>query len=95
LAACNLTPAERTFRAKGAAHASWGNTIDRAARTANGRKAFEDKFLAQADGEPKRAESLRKAFYANLVLKSVQARKRRREAAEEARRQAVDAVAAV
>jgi hypothetical protein len=44
-----------------AAHASWAHTDDRSARTANGRKAFEDKFLIEAEGDPRRAEHLRKA----------------------------------
>ena len=50
---------------------------DRTARTAKARKALEDKFLAEADGDPVRAESLRKAYYARLALKSAQARRRR------------------
>ncbi|HYY00214.1 MAG TPA: hypothetical protein VE908_11790, partial [Mycobacterium sp.] len=58
-----------SLRAQIAAHTSWANTEDRTSRTANGRKAFEDKFLAEADGDPKRAESLRRAYYAKLALK--------------------------
>jgi hypothetical protein len=84
-----LTPAELSLRGQKAAHTSWGNTRNRTARTAKGRKAFEDKFLEKADGDPQRAESLRRAYYADLVFKSVQARRRRREAAQEARRQAI------
>lgn len=72
-----LTPSERAQRAKLASHMSWFNTPDRTARTANGRQAFKDKFLAEADGDPVRAEHLRKAFYARLALKSAQARRRR------------------
>jgi hypothetical protein len=53
-----------------------GNTEDRAARTANRRRAFEDKFLAEAGGNPQRAESLRRAYFARLALKSTQARRR-------------------
>jgi hypothetical protein len=63
------------------AHQSWANTTDRTARTAKPRAAFEATFLREADGDPKRAESLRKAYYARLALKSVQARKRRKGAA--------------
>lgn len=74
-------PSERAQHAKLAAHISWAYTEDRSARTANGRKAFKDKFLAEADGDPVRAEHLRKAFYARLALKSAQARRRRREGA--------------
>lgn len=60
-----------------AAHASWAATVDRAARTANGRRAFRDKFLAEAGGDPVRAEHLRRVFYARLALASVRSRRRR------------------
>jgi hypothetical protein len=72
-----LTPELRTLRAQIAAHESWANTTDRTARTAKARKALEDKFLAEADGDSKRAESLRRAYYARLAFKSAQARRRR------------------
>ena len=66
-----------------AAHMSWADTQDRTARTAvsNGRRAFNDKFLAEAGGDPVRAEHLRKAFFARLALKSAQARRANRAAA--------------
>jgi hypothetical protein len=73
----SLTPAERTLRAQIAAHESWGRTENRSARTANARRAFEDRFLAEADGDELRAKSLRKAYFAKLALKSAQARRRR------------------
>jgi hypothetical protein len=66
----------------------WGMTEDRTARTAPGRAAFEQKFLDQTkspecpDGDPVRAESLRKAFFARLALKSAVSRRRNREARE-------------
>ncbi|MDT5349336.1 MAG: hypothetical protein QOH91_2623 [Mycobacterium sp.] len=72
-----LTPELRTLRSKIAAHESWARTTDRPARTANARKALEDKFLAEADGDPARAEHLRRAYYARLAFKSAQARRRR------------------
>jgi hypothetical protein len=72
-----LTPSQRVLRAQLAAHTSWARTQDRTARTANARQALEDKWLREADGDPKRAESLRKAFYASIALKSSQARRRR------------------
>jgi hypothetical protein len=72
-----VTPAERSLRGQIAAHESWANTEDRSARTAKARKALEDKFLAEAAGNPVRAESLRKAYYARLALKSARARRRR------------------
>ena len=60
-----------------AADISWGNTTDRSARTAPARKALDDKFLEQADGDPKRAASIRKAYYKRLALKSAAARRAR------------------
>lgn len=63
-------------RVKGG-YMSWANTPDWSARTAPGRAAFEQTFLDQADGDPKRAEALRKAHFADLALKSAQARRKR------------------
>ena len=79
-----LTPAERKIRAQIAANDSWAQTEDRPARTANARKALDDKFLAEAGGDPKRAESLRKAYYARLAFKSAKARRLRAEALQAA-----------
>lgn len=75
----DLTPAERALRARIASHESWAATPDRAARTAPARAALDAKFLAAADGDPVRAEHLRKAYYARLALRSAQARRRARE----------------
>jgi hypothetical protein len=61
------------------AHLSWAHTTDRAARTEPARRALEARFLAQADGDPKRAEHLRKAYFADLALKSAKARRLRSE----------------
>ena len=71
-----LTPEFRTLRARIAAHESWARTPDRSARTAKARKALDDKFLAEANGDPRRPEHLRKAYYARLALKSARARRR-------------------
>lgn len=71
------SPELLSLRGQIGAHQSWANTTDRPARTAPARKAFEDKFLAEADGDPIRAESLRRAYFARLALKSAQARRRR------------------
>ena len=60
------------------AHTKWANTTDRTAATAPARAALEQKFLDQADGDPVRAEHLRRAHYARLALKSAQARRRRK-----------------
>ena len=67
----------RNLAASMAADVSWGKTPDRTARTAPGRAALEQKFLDQADGDPLRAESLRKAHYKRLALKSARARRGR------------------
>ena len=56
------------------AHTSWANTIDRTARTAPARAALEQKFLDLAEGDPVRANHLRKAHFQRLALKSAQAR---------------------
>jgi hypothetical protein len=72
-----LTQKLRSLQARAAAHDSWARTSDRTARTAKARTAFEDKFLAEADGDPERAESLRKAYFARLALKSAKARRPR------------------
>lgn len=77
-------PNERTLHASLAAHESWAQTTDRSKRTAPARAALEAKWLDQADGDPKRAESLRKAYFKRLALKSAQARRRNREAGGDA-----------
>jgi hypothetical protein len=58
-----------------AAHESWAATTDRTARTAPARAKFEAKFLERADGDPVRAEHLRKAHYLRMAAKSVAARR--------------------
>jgi len=72
-----LTPAERSLRGKIAVETSWARTQNRSVRTAKARKALEDRFLAEADGDPLRAEHIRRAYYARLALASSQARRRR------------------
>ena len=73
--------AERKLIASIAAHESWAATPDRTARTAPARAALDQKFLDLADGDPVRAEHLRKAHFKRLALKSAQARRRARESA--------------
>lgn len=75
-----MTASERKLSASIAAHESWANTPNRSARTAPGRAALDAKFLAQADGDPIRAEHLRKAYFQRLALKSAQSRRRAKEA---------------
>lgn len=74
-------PSERSLIASIAAHESWAKTSDRTARTAPARRALEQKFLDEAGGDPLRAESLRKAYFQRLALKSAQARRRKAGAA--------------
>lgn len=81
-----LTPAQRTLRAKLAAHVSWANTEDRAARTAAARKAAHDRFAKQVDPEgvlppeerAKRAENARKAHFSRLAMLSARSRRLRK-----------------
>jgi hypothetical protein len=77
LEGCPLTASEISQQMRYAAHLSWAKTADRTERTAKARNAFEDKFLAQAEGDPKRAEAYRKAYFTRLAMKSAQARRRR------------------
>jgi len=84
------TESERTLRAQIAAHESWAHTTDRSARTAPARRALLDKFEREVDpnGEltpaerTQRAEHVRKAHFKRLALKSAQARRRSKEAAQ-------------
>ncbi|MCV7005665.1 hypothetical protein [Mycobacterium gordonae] len=73
-----MTPTERSLRAQIAAHDSWARTPDRSARTAKARRALDEKFLSAAEGDPVRAEHLRKAHFARMALRSAQARRRRK-----------------
>jgi hypothetical protein len=70
------TPAERRLIGKLGAHASWAVTEDRTARTAPARAALAARFLAEANGDPVRAEHLRKAHFLRLAHKSAQARRK-------------------
>lgn len=80
-----LTPAERSIRAQIASHESWARTTDRAARTANARKAALDRFEQQVDPDgilppaerARRAEHARKAHFLRMAYKSAQVRRRR------------------
>lgn len=82
-----LTPAERRLHGQIGAYKSWAHTPDRAARTLPGRLGLLAKFERQVDPDnklmpaerAKRANSLRKAYYADLALKSARARRLRKE----------------
>lgn len=76
-----LSPSQKRLLSQMGAHQSWANTRNRSERTAPARAALEAKFLAEAGGDPKRAESLRKAYYKALAAKSVAARRRGGDAA--------------
>lgn len=79
-----LTPELRRLRSQIAANESWARTPDRAARTANARKAMLDKFEHEVDPDgalppaerARRAEYLRRAHFQRLALKSAQVRRR-------------------
>jgi len=76
---------KRSYRARAAAHASWANTANRAARTAPGTKAFLDRFERQVDPEGKlpqevreqMAQSARTAYMLRLARLSAEARRRK------------------
>jgi hypothetical protein len=76
---------EQSLRARRNSHLSWAATPDRTKRTAPGRAAFLDRFTRQVDElygplpEPERqlrAESLKKAYFADLALRSAKARQK-------------------
>jgi hypothetical protein len=83
-----MTPSERALRARLAAHVLH-STHDSRALTAPARRAFADRFEREVDPEgrlapperARRAEAARKAYFTRLALKSVQARRRRAQAA--------------
>ncbi len=74
-----ITDSASSLRGRIAAHTSWALTQDRSARTAPARAALERRFLDAADGDPVRAEHLRKAYFARLALKSTESRRKARE----------------
>jgi hypothetical protein len=78
---------ERALAGSIGAHMLWASTTDpaeRSAHTAPARAAFEARFLKEADGDPVRAEHLRRAHFQRLSLKAAHSRRKAREAAEAA-----------
>lgn len=83
------TPGERSLQARQAAHTRWAYTGDRTAATAAARTAATLRFEQQVDPDGEldpreralRAESARKAYFAQLARKSAKARRARRGAA--------------
>ncbi len=79
-----MTPAERTLRARMAAHALHAK-VDSRQHTKPARKAFMDRFEDQVDPDrvlppaerARRAEQAKKAYFVGLALKSSQARNKR------------------
>jgi hypothetical protein len=66
----------------------WAAVDDRTAATAPARQAFRDRFVEEArerfgdlpaDELARRGESLRKAYYARLALRSAQSRRARKQ----------------
>jgi hypothetical protein len=82
--ATNLTPEQRSLRAKIAVHTSWANTADRSARTANARKGALARFERQVDPDgvlppaerAQRAQSAYRAHMLSLAAKSAAARRK-------------------
>jgi hypothetical protein len=82
----NMTPAQRTLRARMAAHTSWARTENRSARTESARKAALGRFERQVDPEgrlspeerARRAKNARTAYFSGLAIRSATARRRGR-----------------
>lgn len=80
-----MTPAERALRSRIGAHVMWSRVTDPSAATAPARKAFLDRFSREVDPDgvldpeerERRAAHARKAYFANLALRSAMARRRR------------------
>jgi hypothetical protein len=80
------SPAERASRARCAAHARWAQETDRGAATEAARAGLQARFERQVDPDnvldpierAKRAESARKAYYANLTRLSAKKRRERK-----------------
>jgi hypothetical protein len=79
----DLTPEQRSLRARLASHVSWANTVDRAARTAAARQAAHDRFERLVDPEgvlppeerARRAAHARQAHFIRMAMRSAQARR--------------------
>lgn len=98
-----MTPEEqhsaKSIGGKVGAHRRWSRTTDRSAATAKARAAFASKFEEQVDPDgtlppverARLAENARKAYFAELSLRRVQAAARRKRSADAARTDAGDA----
>jgi hypothetical protein len=56
----------------------WSRVTDRTAATAAARAGLEQRFLDEADGDPVRAQTIRRLYYTRLAFKSAQARRARK-----------------
>jgi hypothetical protein len=82
------TPRERALHSRAAIHLRWAREPDRAAATAPARAGLQARFEREVDPDgaldpaerAKRAESARKAFYADLTRKSIAARRKKKAA---------------
>ncbi len=59
------------------AHEKWSRVTDRSAATLAARTALEDRWLTEADGDPKRAAHLKALHYSRMAMKSAMARRRK------------------
>jgi hypothetical protein len=82
---------DSSLLATAANHERWAAVDDRTAATEPARQAFRDRFVREArerfgdlppDELARRAEHLRKAFYARLALRSARARRKRKASVE-------------
>jgi hypothetical protein len=82
------SPAERTLRARAAAHVRWAHESDRSKATSCARAGLQARFEREVDPDrrldpierAKRVESRRKAYYADLARRSAAARRKRKAA---------------
>jgi hypothetical protein len=82
------SPAERSLRARAAAHVKWAQEPDRTAATSKARAGLEARFAREVDPDglldeaelARRVESRRKAFFADLSRRSAKARRKRKAA---------------
>jgi hypothetical protein len=82
------TPAERALHSRAASHVRWSRETDRTAATEPARKGLQARFEQQVDPNntldpverAKRADSARKAYYADLTRRSIAARRRKKAA---------------
>jgi hypothetical protein len=84
----STTPTERRLALQAAVNESWARTTDRAGRTLPARMKAEERFekLVDPDGNlppqlrARMAANARQAHFQRMALKSVQSRRRRRDA---------------